>query len=224
MQGDAPRRADASPYSPLANITACSPNRQALGRAPPIFWRMKVKMILPALTEAVSPFFRPIKYALFPPLGLATLAAYLGPDDAVEIQDEHVERLLLDDTPDLVAIQVYITLRHAAYAAGWKKFEPLWDGLIRARRVGRALPILESVLEGFTRARRGAPPARSDQGRLTEGHVEAEGAGLSQGEHATGSLSAGRAMSATLLALRYRTSPAISTLPLTSSQRELSPR
>ena len=36
---------------------------------------MKVKMILPALTEATSPFFRPIKYSLFPPLGLATLAA-----------------------------------------------------------------------------------------------------------------------------------------------------
>ena len=31
-------------------------------------------MILPALTEATSPFFRPIKYSLFPPLGLATLA------------------------------------------------------------------------------------------------------------------------------------------------------
>ena len=44
MQGDAPRRADASPYSPLANITACSPNRQALGRAPPIFWRMKASV------------------------------------------------------------------------------------------------------------------------------------------------------------------------------------
>ena len=30
---------------------------------------MKVKMILPALTEATSPFWRPIKYSLFPPLG-----------------------------------------------------------------------------------------------------------------------------------------------------------
>ena len=30
----------------------------------------RVKMILPALTEAKSPFFRPIKYSLFPPLGL----------------------------------------------------------------------------------------------------------------------------------------------------------
>ncbi len=75
---------------------------------------MKVKMILPALTEATSPFWRPIKYSLFPPLGLATLAAYLD-DDEVEIQDEHVETLNLDDTPDLVVIQVYITSAYRAY-------------------------------------------------------------------------------------------------------------
>ena len=37
-------------------------------------------------------------------------------------------------------------LRHAAYAIGWKKCEPAWDLLIRARRVGRALPLLERVL------------------------------------------------------------------------------
>jgi radical SAM superfamily enzyme YgiQ (UPF0313 family) len=72
-------------------------------------------MILPALTEATSPFFRPIKYSLFPPLGLATLAAYLDPDDEVSISDEHVERLRLDDTPDLVVIQVYITSARRAY-------------------------------------------------------------------------------------------------------------
>ena len=72
-------------------------------------------MILPALTEATSPFFRPIKYSLFPPLGLATLAAYLDHDDEVEIQDEHVERLRLDDEPDLVVIQVYITSAYRAY-------------------------------------------------------------------------------------------------------------
>src|SRR5918992_5915930 len=76
---------------------------------------MKVKMILPALTEATSPFFRPIKYSLFPPLGLATLAAYLRDDDEVEIQDEHVEVLDLDDRPDLVVIQVYITSAYRAY-------------------------------------------------------------------------------------------------------------
>lgn len=76
---------------------------------------MKVKMILPALTEAKSPFFRPIKYSLFPPLGLATLAAYLDPDDDVVIQDEHVEELDLNDEPDLVVIQVYITSARRAY-------------------------------------------------------------------------------------------------------------
>lgn len=75
---------------------------------------MKVKMILPALTEAKIPFFRPIKYSLFPPLGLATLAAYLSPDDSIELQDEHVEALRLDDTPDLVVIQVYAGRGRAA--------------------------------------------------------------------------------------------------------------
>jgi radical SAM superfamily enzyme YgiQ (UPF0313 family) len=76
---------------------------------------MKVKMILPALTEAKSPFWRPIKYSLFPPLGLATLAGYLHGDDEVVIQDEHVETLDLDDEPDLVAIEVYITSAYRAY-------------------------------------------------------------------------------------------------------------
>src|SRR4051812_34933401 len=76
---------------------------------------MKVTMILPALTEATSPFWRPIKYSLFPPLGLATLASYLDDGWQVDLQDEHVEPLCLDDTPDLVVIQVYITSARRAY-------------------------------------------------------------------------------------------------------------
>lgn len=76
---------------------------------------MRVKFILPALTEATSPFWRPIKYSLFPPLGLATLAAFLNEDDEAWIEDEHVERLNLDDAPDLVVIQVYITNARRAY-------------------------------------------------------------------------------------------------------------
>jgi len=76
---------------------------------------MKIKMILPALTEAKSPFWRPIKYSLFPPLGLATLAAYCSPDDSIDLQDEHVEELNLEDEPDLVIIQVYITNAFRAY-------------------------------------------------------------------------------------------------------------
>ena len=76
---------------------------------------LRVKLILPALTEATSPFFRPIKYSLFPPLGLATLAAYLRPDDQAVIVDEHVEPLTTGDRPDLVVIQVYITNAYRAY-------------------------------------------------------------------------------------------------------------
>lgn len=76
---------------------------------------MKIKLILPALTEAESPFWRPIKYSLFPPLGLATLAAFLSPYDEVDLQDQHVENLNLDDEPDLVLIQVYVTNAFRAY-------------------------------------------------------------------------------------------------------------
>jgi radical SAM superfamily enzyme YgiQ (UPF0313 family) len=76
---------------------------------------VRVKMILPALTEATSPFFRPIKYSLFPPLGLATLAGYLDPGDDVTITDEHVQPVDTADEPDLVVIQVYITSARRAY-------------------------------------------------------------------------------------------------------------
>lgn len=76
---------------------------------------MQVKLILPALAEAESPFWRPIKYSLFPPLGLATLAAYLDQNDEIDLQDQHVELLNLNDSPDLVVIQVYITNAYRSY-------------------------------------------------------------------------------------------------------------
>ena len=78
---------------------------------------MRVELLLPALTEAKSPFFRPIKYSLFPPLGLATLAAYLSTRTTTcAIQDEHVQELDLDGEPDLVGIEVYVTSARRAYA------------------------------------------------------------------------------------------------------------
>ena len=77
---------------------------------------MKFKFILPSLLEAESPLWRPIKYSLFPPLGLATLAAYLPDGDEAVIVDQHVQKLDLDDDPDVVAIQVYITNAKRAYA------------------------------------------------------------------------------------------------------------
>lgn len=76
---------------------------------------MKVKFILPSLTEAKSPLWRPIKYSLFPPLGLATLAAYLDDSCEIILEDQHVEQVNLQDEPDLVIIQVYITNASRAY-------------------------------------------------------------------------------------------------------------
>lgn len=76
---------------------------------------MKVKFILPALEEAKSPYWRPLKYSLFPPLGLATLASFCDETDEPEIVDEHVEKIDLEDNPDLVVIQTYITNAYGAY-------------------------------------------------------------------------------------------------------------
>jgi hypothetical protein len=39
-------------------------------------------------------------------------------------------------------------LRHLAYAGGWKKFEPLWDWIIRMTNLPYMLPLLEAVLRG----------------------------------------------------------------------------
>jgi len=47
------------------------------------------------------------------------------------------------------------TLKHQAkhffYASGWKKFEPLWDLMIRARQLRNVTPLLEAVLSKVTR-------------------------------------------------------------------------
>jgi radical SAM superfamily enzyme YgiQ (UPF0313 family) len=98
-----------SASSGLVSISIAKP--VAVRRSRPL----KVKFILPALKEATDPYWRPIKYSLFPPLGLATLAAFLAPDDEAVIVDEHVEPLTLDDEPDLVVVQVYITNAYRAY-------------------------------------------------------------------------------------------------------------
>jgi radical SAM superfamily enzyme YgiQ (UPF0313 family) len=60
-------------------------------------------------------------------------------------------------------------LRHFAYASGWKKFEPLWDFVIRATRAGMMLPVLESILSEFGRRKpaevvRGQTPSQKGTG------------------------------------------------------------
>jgi radical SAM superfamily enzyme YgiQ (UPF0313 family) len=76
---------------------------------------MRFKLILPSLTDAEGMRKRGVKYFRFPPLGLATLAAYLRPDDQIDLQDEHVETLRIEDSPDVVVIQVYVSSANRAY-------------------------------------------------------------------------------------------------------------
>ena len=37
-------------------------------------------------------------------------------------------------------------IRHFTYAGGWKKFEPLWNFMIKTRGLNKMLPLLEAIL------------------------------------------------------------------------------
>jgi radical SAM superfamily enzyme YgiQ (UPF0313 family) len=66
-------------------------------------------------------------------------------------------------------------LRHLAYAGAWKKFEPLWDLIIRAKQVNRVLPFLESVLDHFRNERTNSQNGtRSESARPTPQFAAAE--------------------------------------------------
>ena len=48
-------------------------------------------------------------------------------------------------------------MRHVAYAGAWKRLEPMWDLIIRAKRASAMLPVLEATLAAFgTRSSRKA--------------------------------------------------------------------
>lgn len=76
---------------------------------------MTIKLILPALIESGQPGWRPLKYSLFPPLTLATLAAWIPEGVDIRLCDEHVEGIDTDDRPDLVILQVYTSSARRAY-------------------------------------------------------------------------------------------------------------
>jgi hypothetical protein len=59
-------------------------------------------------------------------------------------------------------------LRHIAYAGGWKKLEPLWDLVIRAKRVGAMLPVLETVLDRGRTGRQADPSNETQRGILAQ--------------------------------------------------------
>jgi hypothetical protein len=53
--------------------------------------------------------------------------------------------------------------RHFFYASGWKKFETVWDFLIRAKQLTLATPLLESVLSRVTGATATQPTESENQ-------------------------------------------------------------
>jgi radical SAM superfamily enzyme YgiQ (UPF0313 family) len=63
--------------------------------------------------------------------------------------------------------EIMAGLRHLAYSAGWKKFEPLWDLIIRTRRAATMLPALEAILSEFGRRSPGFKGAGALQSRLS---------------------------------------------------------
>ena len=74
-------------------------------------------MILPALTEATSPLFRPDQVLAVPTAGSRDAGGVPRPDDDVILLDEHVERLdlIADRARICSSIQAYITSARRAY-------------------------------------------------------------------------------------------------------------
>jgi radical SAM superfamily enzyme YgiQ (UPF0313 family) len=67
-------------------------------------------------------------------------------------------------------------VRHFGYSAGWKKFEPLWDLIIRFKRAGEMLPALEMLLSEFgrrssDRARRSSSVSAGDRSGGAQGRA-----------------------------------------------------
>lgn len=75
-----------------------------------------ILFVLPALQEVLSQEFRQIKYSLFPPLSLLTLAG-LVPEDRYNlvVRDEHVEDVFAEEDVDLVVMTVYVPSARRAY-------------------------------------------------------------------------------------------------------------
>jgi radical SAM superfamily enzyme YgiQ (UPF0313 family) len=63
------------------------------------------------------------------------------------------------------------SLKHLAYSAGWKKFEPAWDFVIRMKQLAQMRPLLEAVLA----------PARPERSRMAR--PSAIGTGLGSNMH-----------------------------------------
>lgn len=50
-------------------------------------------------------------------------------------------------------------IKHLFYAGGWKKFEPVWNFIIKTRNLNSMLPLLEALLSRIRRTESGGLPA-----------------------------------------------------------------
>ena len=77
---------------------------------------LKVKFILPGSDRGDEPVLAPDQILAVPAARPRHAGRLPGAGRRGELVDEHVEPLTLDDAPDLVVIQVYITNAYRAYA------------------------------------------------------------------------------------------------------------
>ena len=97
-------------------LSLCFPSRVTINMNKGVIFMKTILFILPALQEVLSAKFRQIKYSLFPPLSLLTLAGLVSPDKYnLIVRDEHVEDIFIDEPVDLVVMTVYISSAKRAY-------------------------------------------------------------------------------------------------------------
>ncbi len=75
---------------------------------------MRIKLICPRMSA--RPMDSALKTHMAPPLSLLVLGALTGPEHQVELADENVERVRLDDRPDLVGITVKVDTAGRSFA------------------------------------------------------------------------------------------------------------
>ena len=74
---------------------------------------MRIKLISPRMS--LRPMDAALKTHMAPPLSLLVLGALTPPEHEVELADENVERVRLDDRPDLVGITVKVDTANRAF-------------------------------------------------------------------------------------------------------------
>ena len=135
---------------------------------------VRVTFILPALTEATSPYWRPdgriltrdwdlydTRHVVYRPARLSAAALKAGYDWAYR----EFYRWSSIAQASLSHGSIKHQAKHFFCAAGWKKFEPLWDAVIRAKQLRAMTPMLESVLSKVTATRQ--PAARAPERFVT---------------------------------------------------------